>query len=316
MGQDGQYYSLSPEEELRALDAVRKAGDLLRVQSKLQAKADRAPTLSAWAKAARLSEAGLKQALANGLAAKRLLVATNIPLVYNIVYKQYVKKIARECLQVSVNDLIQEGILGLAHAVELYDGSQSAGARFRTYAWYWIKAYIDQGILSGGHAVKLPRRAMQAYDSAVRTLTAQLQRSPTEDEIAKHMGLSTEELSRKYSIAKGGGMLSLDSRFSDGGDMQDHLLNVRAIDTEGEEASQGRDLRAALLTALSPRERELLALRFGLDDGRQRTIKECAQAMMLSLNVTRQLLDGSIAKVRAHILTQEADVLEAASVAV
>lgn len=309
----GQYYFLSAEEEACALQAVATATELLRTQHQLvKASANnKAPTLAAWGRAAGLTPTALQAALAAGLAAKRLLVATNMPLVYSIVNKHFRRRLERENLAMTANDLVQEGVLGLARAVELYDGSRSAGGRFQTYAWYWIKASIDAGILSGGHAVKLPRRAKAAYDGAMRELSTQLNRAPTETELARHMGLTVEQLTSRYALANRTSVMSLDTRFADGHDMGDLILeghqSPEALAAAGAEegSHSGTDLRAAMAAALTPQERSLVTMRFGLDDGRQRTLKECAQATLLSADATKRMLDSSLAKVRAHILSQE-----------
>jgi len=294
---DGRFYSLSEVEEASALKAIKRASDLLLIQSKLETKLGRAPTLSEWAARSNMTETKLKNCLSVGIASKKLIVATNIPLVYGMVYKNYANRINNGASQLTNTDLIQDGILGLARATELYDVSRAGHARFSTYAWYWIKAFIDQSILASGHTMKMPRRATQTYDTAYRTIYSKEKRPPTEEELAQHLNISTEELYRKYILTRARSV-SLDGpanpersvqEISDGEDLEDDSQILQSF------------LRQALDTALSPRERKLLSLRFGLEDGRARTLRECSKTSMMSLDATKLLLKSSIAKLKSHV---------------
>jgi RNA polymerase nonessential primary-like sigma factor len=300
--EDGKFYTLSPIEEKKALQAVRKVGDLLQLQCKLSAKLGKPPSLKVWAKSAGMSEQTLKQSLGVGMAAKRLIVATNIPLVYSIAHKHYSKRVARGALRITLHDLVQDGILGLAHAAELFDIDRSGGARFRTYAWYWIKAYINQGIMSNGYTMKMPRRASQTYDNAYKTIYSKLKRSPTDDELAVQLGISTNELYRKYTLPKKKA-LSLDFETSDSNDMHS-MIEDQSTNNETDEQILLSFLTEAIQTVLSPAERELLSLRFGLKDGRSKTLKECSASLHLSMEGTRSLLKLTIAKLRSHLSIQ------------
>jgi RNA polymerase sigma factor (sigma-70 family) len=310
-----QFDTLLPAEERALLRQVAAANKLIELQKQIENRTEQTLTYTEWAAAAKISEEVLQQRLRDGIAAKEVLVATNIPLVYSIVYKQYASRVMRDGLQVSARDMVQDGVCGLMHAVELYNEAASKGAKLRTYAWYWVKAYIDQGILTNGHAVKVPRRATSTLNSAVTQLSAKLHRLPDEDELAQHMNISRESLIDKLKLSQPR-MLSLDSTppGDDATSMIDHIRrddsSENTADAELEKALIGSAVRRVIGTALSAKERQLLTLRYGLDDGKTRTLSECAKLTALSVRVTTSMLEASIQKLRAHILLHDGPLKE------
>lgn len=259
-----------------------------------------APYLCVWAAAAGLDPPTLKRRLSDGSAAKRRLVTANIPLVYSIVDKHYGRRVAN--LQLSIGDLVQEGIVGLVHAAELYDPARANGARFGTYAWYRVRARIDAAILADGRTVKVPRRLMQTYRTAVATLTAELQRAPTDADLARHLNMPPSEVVGRFFFARHR-VASLNHRMAAVGDTA-YDPSDDSIDTGagGEERSAiGDDLRRLLAQALAPRESRLISLRYGLDDGRSRTIRECAREAGIGVATASRSLDDSIDRIRTHL---------------
>jgi RNA polymerase sigma factor (sigma-70 family) len=311
-----QFDTLLPAEEKVLLRQVAAANKLTELKKQIENRRGETLTHSEWAAAAKISEETLQQRLSAGVAAKEVLIATNIPLVYSIVYKQYASRVARDGLQVSARDMVQDGVCGLMHAVELYNEAASKGAKLRTYAWYWVKSYIDQGILTNGHAIKVPRRAVENINSAVFKLSAQLQRLPDEEELAQHMNISKVSLIDKLKRSKPR-MLSLDTATNDDDDTLDLIDRARreegsenATEAELEKALIGSAVRRVIGTALTAKERQLLTLRYGLDDGRTRTLSECSKLTALSVRITTNMLEASIQKLRAHILLHDGPLKE------
>lgn len=309
---------VTKEEEQELGRLVQKGVQLYKVRSELEAHHARAPTRAEWTAAAGLdSPSQLRKAVADYRRAKQLLVSSNLGLVHAVVKSQYSQKQQRS--GITREELVQEGSLGLLRAAELFDPTK--GLRFSTYATIWIK-----GQLSNSHVaetVRVPQRERTKWNKITRAhdeLVQGLKEDKAVEELASHLDISVGDvLETKRKMLAFNQILSLDyeyqsqSRSGDentkgGGNRQiEGDKNYIADANLAERTQMHADVVAALARNLSPREGRLMRLRYGLTDGKQRTLKDCADAMGISHTYAQNLASKCLKKLRE---AEEADSLE------
>ncbi len=266
-----------------------------RIEAGSEAGAKVAQLISAdeWATMDRAAQRELRRIVADGDRARGELTSANLRLVVSIA-KRYVGR------SVPILDLIQEGNLGLMRAVEKFDYSK--GFKFSTYATWWIRQAITRAIADQSRTIRVPVHMVESINKVVRAQRAMLQRlerEPTLAELGEAVDLPEEKVAEILRIAQQD-PLSLDTPIGDEDDtsMADFIADKGAAPLD----VAARKLLAKavhdVLDELSDRESEVVRLRFGLIDGRPRTLEEVGREFGVTRERIRQIESKTLAKLR------------------
>lgn len=279
----GRVPMLTHEQEILYGKQVQQMMALYEQRDRLAKTLDRVPTDAEWNEAINLSETERQRVLRQGQRAKEKMIAANLRLVVSIA-KKYQKR------NLEFLDLIQEGTMGLERGVEKFDPTR--GYKFSTYAYWWIRQAITRAIAQQARTIRLPIHITEKLNKIKKTqreLAQTLGRSATAAEIAAALDLEPAQIREFLILSRQ--PVSLDLRVGDNQDteLQD-LLEDEGISPEAYMAQESlrRDLEL-LMADLTPQQREVINLRYGLGDGHELSLAKVGERLNISRERVRQL---------------------------
>ena len=286
---------LEAEEEL---ELGAKIEDLIQLELKLEelgTSLGRKPTNGEWADAAGISESELRDRLDRGCKAKDKMICSNLRLVVSMA-KKYQHR------GVELEDLIQEGSLGLIRATEKF--SSAKGYRFSTYAYWWIQQAISRAICNQSRTIRLPVHlweTMSRIKNKIETLRKKIGRTPTKKEIINRTKITQEKLgliSKSFQP-----IVSLDVPV-EGVEGEEYSTLLDSIQDDGLTVEEQvatvilkEDLKK-VLASLGTREKQVLELRYGLDNGKRKELEEIGRMFNLTRERIRQIEAKALRKLR------------------
>lgn len=295
------YPLLKPKEEVELARRVQFLVKMEEFQKHLKAEWGRQPSSGELAAAVGLTERQLENRLYQGRVAKRKMIRSNLRLVVSIA-KRYLNR------GVQFLDLIQEGAMGLNRATEKFDPDK--GYKFSTYAYWWIRQAITRAIANDARTVRLPIHIVEKLNKlkkVQRDLKQKLHRNPTEVEMAEALEISPEHLRQLQQLRRRS--LSLNHRVGREEDTElvDLLEDSDSMSPEEmmSDAMMRQEIWEVLGDVLTPREKDVISLRYGLTTSEPCTLEEVGSLYNLSRERVRQIQSKAMRKLRRPQIAQK-----------
>ncbi|GAV89284.1 Sigma70_r1_2 domain-containing protein/Sigma70_r3 domain-containing protein/Sigma70_r2 domain-containing protein/Sigma70_r4 domain-containing protein [Cephalotus follicularis] len=284
---------LTLAEELELSEGIQDLLKLERLQKELMERCGGQPTFTQWAAAARVDQKTLRQRLNYGIFCKDKMIKSNIRLVISIA-KNY------QGVGMNLQDLVQEGCRGLIRGAEKFDASK--GFKFSTYGHWWIKQAVRKSLSDQSRIIRLPCHMVEAtyrVKEARKKLYSETGRHPDNEEVAAAAGISMKRLTAVLLTPKA--PRSLDQKIG----MYQNLKPSETIAAPDAETADDLLMKQFMkqdldkvLNSLSLRERQVIRMRFGLVDGRMKTLQEIGELMGVSRERIRQIESCAFRKLK------------------
>jgi RNA polymerase sigma factor (RpoD-like family) len=288
------YPLLRGDEEIELARRVKFLGEIEDLRIRLQNQLGRSPIKADLAAELDLTERQLEHRLYLSRVAKRKMIRSNLRLVVSIA-KRYLNR------GVPFLDLIQEGALGLNRATEKFDPDK--GYKFSTYAYWWIRQGITRTIANDARTIRLPIHIVEKLNKlkkAHRELRKELNRNPSEAELAGALEMTPDQLRNLQQVRRRS--LSLNHRVGKGEDTELMELlednSTQSPEAQMSEAMMRQEIYSVLGEVLTERERDIIALRYGLTTGETHTLEEVGGIFNLSRERVRQIQTKAMRKLR------------------
>jgi RNA polymerase sigma factor (RpoD-like family) len=288
------YPLLKPCEEVELARRVKFLGEVEELRERLQTELGRPASKADLCQSMNVTERQLEHRLYLSRVAKRKMIRSNLRLVVSIA-KRYLNR------GVPFLDLIQEGALGLNRATEKFDPDK--GYKFSTYAYWWIRQGITRTIANDARTIRLPIHIVEKLNKlkkAHRELRKDLNRNPTDIELAASLDMTPEQLRNLQQVRRRS--LSLNHRVGKGEDTELMELlednSTQSPEAKMNETMMRQEIYAVLGEVLTERERDIIALRYGLTTGETHTLEEVGGLFNLSRERVRQIQTKAMRKLR------------------
>ncbi|KAL3825893.1 hypothetical protein ACJIZ3_021922 [Penstemon smallii] len=290
---------LTAKEEAELIVNIQELMRLQEVRTRLENEFSREPTIVEWAAAIGISCQALKSKIHCGKSSRDKLIYSNLRMVVHIA-KQYQGR------GLNLQDMLQEGSMGLMRSVEKF--KPQAGCRFATYAYWWIRQSIRKALFQHSRTVRLPENVYALLNKvyeAKKSCFQQGNHQPRKEEIAARAGITVERLDRLLYTSR----MPLSMQQPVWMDQNTTYQEITA-DTTVETPDMGvgkqvmRQHVRNLLSVLNPRERKIIRLRFGIEDGNQKSLSEIGAFFGLSKERIRQLESRALDKLKHCLVSQ------------
>ncbi|XP_020229142.1 RNA polymerase sigma factor sigB [Cajanus cajan] len=284
---------LTPSEEIKLSAGIQDLLKLEKLQEDLTERFGGQPTFAQWAAVAGVDQKTLRKRLNYGICCKDKMIKSNIRLVISIA-KNY------QGSGMNLQDLVQEGCRGLVKGAEKFDGTK--GFKFSTYAHWWIKQAVRKSLSDQSRTIRLPFHMVEAtyrVKEARKQLYSENGRQPDDEEVAEATGLSMKRLNAVLLTPKAPRSLEQKIGINQNLKPSEVIADPDAETTEEQLLKQfmKKDLEEAL-DSLNPRERQVVRWRFGMDDGRTKTLQEIGEMLGVSRERIRQIESSAFKKLK------------------